>query len=60
MFALAARLGAPLLETTGAILLSFGLNRLASALVVRRRLAWRETTAHPDMAIDPRAGVGVR
>ena len=47
IFALAARLGAPLLETTGAILLSFGLNRLANALVVRQRLARRATPARP-------------
>jgi hypothetical protein len=48
MFALAARLGAPLLETTGAILLSFGLNRLASALIVRRRLAGRDAPVRHD------------
>jgi len=60
MFALAARLGAPLLETTGAILLSFGLNRPASALVVQRRLARLTTGTRPDPVVGPRVGVGVR
>jgi hypothetical protein len=36
-FALAHLLGARLLETTGMILVSFGANRLAASLVVRRR-----------------------
>ncbi|WP_163570375.1 hypothetical protein [Fodinicola feengrottensis] len=38
-FVVAAQVGAHLLETTAAIMLSFGVNRLASSLVVRRRLA---------------------
>jgi hypothetical protein len=37
-FVLAARLGVHLLETTGAILISFGFNRLLSSLVVRRKV----------------------
>lgn len=37
-FVVAYRLGAHLLETTPAIMISFGANRLASSLVVRRRL----------------------
>ena len=37
-FALARVMGIHILETTGVILISFGLNRLASALVIRRRL----------------------
>ncbi len=37
-FALARAFGIHILETTGVILISFGLNRLASALVIRRRL----------------------
>jgi hypothetical protein len=36
-FALAAALGANLLEASGVIVLSFGVNRLAASLVVRRR-----------------------
>jgi len=59
IFALAARFGAPLLETTGAILLSFGLNRLASALVVRRRLAWQGTATGVGLADGTHAGLGM-
>jgi len=59
-FALAARLGVPLLETTGAIVLSFGLNRLASTLVVRRRLARQGAMAGSDPAIGGRVGVRAR
>ncbi|GAB3362809.1 hypothetical protein [Amycolatopsis echigonensis] len=38
-FALAGVLGAQLLDATGLILVSFGVNRLAASLVVRRRIA---------------------
>ena len=55
IFALAARFGAPLPETTGAILLSFGINRLASALVVRRHLARQELATGFGMADGERA-----
>lgn len=44
-FVLADRLGAHLLETTGAILVSFGLNRLVSSLVVRRKIRRYSRTA---------------
>ena len=37
VFALAARLGADILSASGLVLLSFGVNRLAATLVVRRR-----------------------
>ncbi|WP_370935198.1 hypothetical protein [Amycolatopsis sp. cg13] len=37
-FALASVLGAHLLDATGLILVSFGVNRLAASLVVRRRI----------------------
>lgn len=59
IFALAARVGAPLLETTGAILLSFGLNRLASAFVVRRHLVRLEATPRPDPSPEAHASLGV-
>ncbi|MYW89420.1 hypothetical protein G3I59_01920 [Amycolatopsis rubida] len=38
-FALAGVLGAHLLDATGLILVSFGVNRFAASLVVRRRIA---------------------
>jgi hypothetical protein len=46
-FLLAARFGANLAGATGVILLSFGLNRLAAIMVVRRR-ARRLLPASPD------------
>jgi len=42
---LASRLSAPLLETTGAIVVSFGVNRVASSTVVRRRATARSGCA---------------
>jgi hypothetical protein len=39
---LAGRFGAHLLDTTGAIMVSFGINRLANSLVVRRRIEHRK------------------
>jgi hypothetical protein len=38
-FALSTHLGAHLLETTGAIMISFGINRVACSIIVRRRSA---------------------
>lgn len=42
-FILADRLGFQLLDTTGAILVSFGVNRLAAALVIRHKLRQQES-----------------
>jgi hypothetical protein len=44
-FVLAGRLGAHLLDTTGAITVSFGINRLANSVVVRRRIKHLESGA---------------
>ena len=41
-FLLADKLGAHLLDTTGAITISFGLNRLASSLIVKDRIKHRK------------------
>ena len=42
-FILADKLGFHLLDTTGAILVSFGINRLAAALVIRHKLRQQES-----------------
>lgn len=41
-FVVAGRIGAPLLETESAIMVSFGINRLASSVVVKRRIERRD------------------
>lgn len=54
-FLLADRFGAHLLETTGAILVSFGINRLASSLVVRRKIdRYRNSTGADSDALTTR------
>ncbi|HUR94306.1 MAG TPA: hypothetical protein VMY76_06970, partial [Gemmatimonadales bacterium] len=49
---LAAALGANLGDTTGLILLSFGLNRLAAVLIVRRRARDALASAPHDVDVD--------
>jgi hypothetical protein len=44
-FVLAGRIGAHLLDTTGAITVSFGMNRLANSVVVSRRIKQRKLGA---------------
>lgn len=53
-FALASTLGANLADATGLILLSFGVNRLAAIMVVRRRAEAHIATTEPGRAATER------
>ncbi len=53
---LAARLSAPLLETTGAIVISFGVNRVASSTVVRRRAGALNADDDADLSLPRTTG----
>lgn len=44
-FVLAGKIGASLLDTNSAIMISFGINRLANSLVLRRRIERRDYVA---------------
>lgn len=48
-FVLAGKVGAHLLDTTGVITVSFGINRLANSLVVRRRIKQRKLVAESEL-----------
>lgn len=52
-FVVAGRAGVHLLDTAGAIMLSFGINRLASAAVLKTRIERRERPSPPDSTRPP-------